>query len=576
MATRTAPEADMPLLRVDGLSVRFFTDRTWQQVTHEVTFALAQGKTLALVGESGSGKSVTAMALTGLLPGNGRVTGSATFDGTQVVGGSADQLRRLCGAEVGTIFQEPMTALNPVYTVGHQIARAVTSHSRLSSDRVRRRTLELLELVRMPDASRRVRHYPHQLSGGQRQRVMIAMALASQPRLLVADEPTTALDVTVQAEILELLADLRNRLGMALLLITHDMGVVADAADDVVVMRAGAVVETGEVFDLFAEPACAYTRQLLDTVPYLGRPQRLHAEPAAADANPDLPIPPGRAVTAAIEDTPIVTVRDLTVTYHGRRRRDEFTAVQDVSFELRDGETLGLVGESGSGKSTIGRAILGLTPITQGDVLLGEASVRGASRKALRRLRRAVGIVFQDPASSLNPRVPIGRSVVEPLYLHGIERSSRALRLRSAELLDAVGLPTSWSRRYPHELSGGQRQRVGIARAVSLRPKVLVADEPTSALDVSVQATVLALLKDLQREVGFCCLFISHDLAVVEILADRVIALQEGSIVEAGTTAEVLRGPTEPYTRRLLAAAPVPDPVAQRARRAGSPPRATR
>lgn len=567
---KSADPKGSPLLDVQGLSVQFCHGRTWRPLTHNVSFALQQGKTLALVGESGSGKSITAMALTGLLPRNAKVTGSARFDGQQILGLSDGKARDLRGAGIGTIFQEPMTALNPVYSIGHQIGRAVTSHAALSAEQVRARVLELLELVRMPDRERRARHYPHQMSGGQRQRAMIAMALASQPRLLVADEPTTALDVTIQSEILDLLEDLRSRLHMALLLITHDMGVVAEAADDVVVMRSGTVVESGDVFSLFAKPRAAYTRELLDAVPYLGRPERfLTGSTRSGDDREDQTRRDTRTATDPDTSTvPIVQARHLSVTYHGPGRHDAFKAVRDVSFELYGGETLGLVGESGSGKSTIGRAILGMTPITHGEILVTGANVHDASRKALRHLRREVGMVFQDPASSLNPRAPIGRTVVEPLYLHGLERDRRVLHARSEELLEAVGIPGSWGSRYPHELSGGQRQRVGIARAISLRPKVLVADEPTSALDVSVQATVLALLKDLQQEFHFCCLFISHDLAVVEILADRVIVLNEGAIVESADTATVLRHPTEAYTNRLVAAAPIPDPVEQRRRRA--------
>jgi peptide/nickel transport system ATP-binding protein len=386
------------------------------------------------------------------------------------------------------------------------------------------------------------------------------MALASSPKLLIADEPTTALDVTVQAEIIDLMEEIQSRLGMGLLMITHDMGIVAETADDVVVMRDGQVVEHRAVHDLFAAPSNEYTRKLLEAVPHLGRPERfdsIFVQEPNRQATPD----------GNVKDRQVLAVDNLTVTYKGRGRNADYTAVSGVSFAVSPGEIVGLVGESGSGKSTIGRTILGLNQIADGDVTLLGTSIKGCSHKVMRKLRRDAGIVFQDPASSLNPRVPIGVTVVDPLRLHGVERNPQRLHQRARELLDSVGLPPDWTSRYPHELSGGQRQRVGIARAIAMRPKILVADEPTSALDVSVQATVLALLKDLQAELGFSCLFISHDLAVVEILADRIIVLNQGAIVEQGATRQILNDPQEAYTRKLIAAAPVPDPVEQRARR---------
>ena len=561
MKSKNALRHISPLLDVEGLSVDFRVENVWRETTHDVSFTVGAGRTVALVGESGSGKSVTAMALMGLLPPSARVHGSAKFEGEQIIGMRGKDLRHFRSAEVGMIFQEPMTALNPVYTIGHQITRAIRSHAGSTNHERRERVIELLKLVSMPEPSRRIDHYPHQLSGGQSQRAVIAIALASNPKLLIADEPTTALDVTVQTEILELIEGLQAKLGMALLIITHNMGVVAEIADDVVVMRNGKTVEHRTVHDLFAAPQHEYTRKLLASVPHLGQPEQfdfLFARETQPSAIPSL----------EVNDSQSLKVEDLTVVYRGHRRSGDYTAVRGVTFDIAPGETVGLVGESGSGKSTIGRTVLGLNDIAAGDITLLGKSIKGCSHKQMRQLRKETGMVFQDPASSLNPRVPIGLTVVDPLRLHSVERSPKRLRARACELLDSVELPSSWTDRYPHELSGGQRQRVAIARAISMTPKILVADEPTSALDVCVQATVLALLKGLQAELGFSCLFISHDLAVVEILADRIIVLNQGAIVEQGSVNQILNDPQDAYTRKLIAAVPVPDPEEQRARRA--------
>ncbi|WP_432840845.1 dipeptide ABC transporter ATP-binding protein [Dactylosporangium sp. CA-092794] len=540
-----------PLLTVTGLAVAFDVDGRTHEAVRGVAFELRRGRVLALVGESGSGKSVTALAALGLLPGTARVTGSITLSGTQLVGAPPAVLRQVRGGRIGTVFQEPMSALNPVFTVGDQIAEAIRAHRDLPRTAAADRVRELLATAGLDDPRRVARSYPHELSGGQLQRAMIAMAISCDPDLIIADEPTTALDVTVQAGILELLRDLRARLGTAVLLITHDMGVVADLADDVVVLHAGRVVEEAPADRLFAAPAHEHTRALLGAVPRL---------PALGEPPPLPPPAPARP--------PAVTVRDLVVDYPARGRR--VRAVDGVSLHIDPGEVLGLVGESGSGKSTIGRALAALAPVTAGTVGVDGVAVgpgRTTRRRDLRAVRSRIGIVFQDPASSLNPRWTAGASIAEPLALHtGLPRAER--RRRATELLAAVGLPADVHERYPHEMSGGQRQRVAIARAVALRPALLIADEPTSALDVSVQARILELIRRVQADLGFACLFISHDLAVIERVADRVAVLHRGRIVEEGPAATLLRAPEHPYTARLLAAVPVADPAEQATRRA--------
>jgi len=542
-----------PILKVRGLGVDFSVDGSWVMASEDVEFDINPGEVLAVVGESGSGKSVSAMSILGLLPQNARVSGSATLLGRELIGVREPMLRAVRGKEIGLIFQEPMTALNPVLTVGFQINEMLLSHFDMTPDESRRRVIELMKLVDLPDPEKRFDLYPHQLSGGQRQRVMIAMALACDPVLLIADEPTTALDVTVQAEILDLLRDLHHRLDSAILLITHDMGVVADLADRVVVMQNGHIVETGPAQELFTYPQNAYTQDLLAAVPHLGSEI---ADAATPDGRDDRP------TDWALE------VVDLVLEYPGRGRVPPFRAVDGVSFKVPQGEILGLVGESGSGKSTIGRAVASLLPITAGSIKIAGRDIKGLSQRDLMPMRRKVAIVFQDPASSLNPRMTIGESIGEPLFLHEKLRKG-ALAGRVEKLLDSVRLRRDYRYRYPHELSGGQRQRVGIARALSLGPDLLVADEPTSALDVSVQAHVLELFKDLQEQYGFACLFISHDLAVVEILAKQIAVLHRGQLAEIGSRERILRDPQDPYTRRLLAAAPVPDPAEQAIRREG-------
>ncbi|MFG1768463.1 ABC transporter ATP-binding protein [Nocardia salmonicida] len=535
-------------LAVSGLSVTFSTDSGPVNAVRDVSYEVFPGEVLAIVGESGSGKSVSSRTAIGLLPHSASVRGLVTIGDRPVTSMTERQLTALRGGEVSMVFQEPARALDPLFTVGFQICEALRAHSGMGRKAAKAKAIELLRTVGLPDPEHRVDYYPHQLSGGQKQRVMIAIAISCEPKVIIADEPTTALDVTVQAEILELLRDLRDRLGSAIVLITHNMGVVADLADRVVVMRAGEVVEQAPVHELFASPKADYTRALLDAVPHLG---------AATIERP--------TIDRTVE--PVLEVKDLVVTFPGPFGRPAFRAVDGVSLRIRPGETLGLVGESGSGKSTIGRCVAALQRPSEGHVLIRGQDIADLSQRKLRPIRRRFGFVFQDPAGSLNPRLTVGECVAEPLVVHGIGDKA-SVRARVRHMLDDVRLPAGTENRYPHELSGGQRQRASLARALVLDPDLLVADEPTSALDVSVQAAVLELFAELQRGCGWACLFISHDLAVVDQLADRIMVLREGACVEEGDNEQILRNPQHEYTRRLVAAVPVPDPVEQRRRRA--------
>jgi peptide/nickel transport system ATP-binding protein len=554
------PESSV--LEVNDLDIDFWVDGVWYPAVVGATFQLNTSEVLAIVGESGSGKSTTALATMGLLPKNANVTGSIKVDGTEVVGIDQRTLRSLRGRLASVIFQEPMTALNPVYTIGFQIAEMLRSHQAMAPKAARARAIELLKMVEIPDPERRVDAYPHQLSGGQRQRAMIAQALALEPKLLIADEPTTALDVTVQAEILKLLRDLRDRIEAGVLLITHDMGVVADLADRVLVMQNGHIVEAGDAAQVFYHPTNAYTQQLLAAVPHLGRIVESDAASEGAMSEGDRSV---AAARAAAPSGSIVDLRNVAVEYPKRGRTPAFRAVDGISMDIAPGEVVGLVGESGSGKTTVGRAIVGLLPFVEGEADVLGTNMVGIDKSTLRTVRQQLSFVFQDPGSSLNPRLPVGESIGEPLLLAG--QGKQEINNRVQELLDQVELSRLLRNRYPHELSGGQRQRVGIARALALRPKLLIADEPTSALDVSVQARVLELFQDLQREIGFACLFVSHDLAVVEILASRIAVMQHGKLVEFGPRDQILTDPQHIYTKRLLAAVPVPDPDGQAERR---------
>ena len=569
-----APGAAGAALSLRGFGVSFAGGSG--PASADVDLDLVPGRVLALVGESGSGKSVTALGALGLLPDTAVVTGSARVlapgpdgrgssgdgagpDGIELVGAARAVLDDARGRLVGTVFQEPTTALDPLETIASQIGEAVRAHAprRPARPALRARVRELLARAGLGEGDgleRIARSHPHQLSGGQLQRVCIALAMACDPPVLIADEPTTALDVTVQAGILDLLRSLTDT-GVAVLLITHDMGVVADVADDVAVMRAGRIVERGGVREIFARPAHPCTRELLAAVPRL---DPLRQEDPFAAVVRESEAPGGAA------GEPVVEVRDLNVVYRSGRRTVH--AVRDASLRIAPGEVLGLVGESGSGKSTIAGTLTGLVPVASGSVRVCGVEVARARRRALLPARRATGVVHQNPASSLNPRRTAGASIAEPMVVHGGFSPARR-RARVAELLEAVRLPTVMADRYPHEMSGGQRQRVAIARALALDPRLIIADEPTSALDVSVQAVVLDLLRSLQAELGFACLFVSHDLAVVDAVAARTAVLHRGRVVESGPTEQVLARPREDYTRRLVAAVPVPDPAVQAARR---------
>ncbi|MFS0867098.1 ABC transporter ATP-binding protein [Microbacterium sp. 179-B 1A2 NHS] len=541
-------------LRLDDLRVDFAVEAGLVEAVKGVTLELRAGEVVAIVGESGSGKSVSSAAAMGLLPDNALISGSAQIGGVEVVGLAPDRMRSMRATEVAMIFQEPMSALNPVLTVERQLTEVFELHDVAYGSDARDRSVDLLRRVGIPDPETRISQYPHQFSGGQRQRIVIAMAIALDPKVIIADEPTTALDVTVQAEILDLLRSLKDDLNAGILLITHNMGVVADLADRVVVMYRGEIVEQGPVSDVLLAPQHPYTRKLLDAVPRLSVPPAAVLEPHLEDV----------AVGSRPERELVLVAEDLTLEYVMRGKA--FRAVEGVSFSLAKREVLGVVGESGSGKSTIAKAVLGLLPVASGSLEVRGADLAKLRGRAAKDARLHIGAVFQDPASSLNPRFPIGDCIIEPMVVHRVgTKSSRLARAR--ELLDAVRLPTDVINRYPHELSGGQRQRVSIARALALKPELLIADEPTSALDVSVQAAVLEMLRELQRELDFACMLVSHDLAVVDLLADQVLVMQNGRAVEQGRTDVVLHAPQDEYTRRLLAASPVPDPQEQRERR---------
>ncbi|MFJ2669254.1 dipeptide ABC transporter ATP-binding protein [Streptomyces sp. NPDC087525] len=575
-ATTKGPAARIaasgPILELDDLGVVFTTETGDVPAVKGVSLQVRPGETLALVGESGSGKSTIALAAMGLLAGNAYATGSAVIAGTQIVGASENGLATLRGKTVSMVFQEPATALDPLTRIGKQITEVIRNHREVSAKDAAAEAVELLRRVGIPEPEKRAHTYPFQLSGGQRQRVVIAMAIANEPGLLIADEPTTALDVTVQAEILDLLRRLAADTGTGVLLVTHNMGVVADFADRVAVMYRGEIVETGPVEDVLLRPAHDYTRRLLAAVPRLavteaadgtGRPaasvpartNRSAAEPSVSPAGPGGPA--GETV---------VELRDVDVVFG--RGKAAVRALDGVSFRVGPAETLGLVGESGSGKSTAARVALGLIPPTSGTVSLFGTDLGRTRSRARRALRAGIGVVLQDPVASLDARMTVGECVAEPLRVHRRDLSARDRQAKVAAVLDRVRLSRELARRAPRELSGGQRQRVSLARALILEPRLLVADEPTSALDVSVQEAVLEVITELQDELGFACLFVSHDLAVVQHFAQRVVVMRAGRIEEQGSTGTTLLRPETDYTRRLLAAVPVPDPVIQRGRRA--------
>jgi microcin C transport system ATP-binding protein len=526
-----------PLLRIDDLAVDFHVQKRRIQAVHSLTLALDRGETLALVGESGSGKSVTALSVMQLLPypTASHPKGSIRFKNEEMIGAATARLQAVRGAKIGMIFQEPKIALNPVHTIGRQVAEGLILHQGLSRTEARTRVLELLDMVRLTDARRRLGAFPHELSGGQIQRIVIAMALANQPDLLIADEPTTALDVTIQAQILELLEQLQTDLGMAMLFITHDLGIVRHFADRVAVMQAGTIVEQGIVSEVFEQPSHPYTRHLLTAEP-AGRP------PGPA---PDAPI---------VMESPSLRVWYPIKGGVLRFTRGHVKAVNDVPVQVRQGQTLGVVGESGSGKTTLGMALLRLIP-SQGEILFAGESIRDVRGKELRRLRSDMQIVFQDPFSSLSPRMSIAQIIEEGLRVHQPDLDAATRDAQIVQVMDEVGLDPATRHRYPHEFSGGQRQRVSIARALILRPRFMVLDEPTSALDRSVQAQVIDLLRGIQARHKLAYLFISHDLKVVRAIADHVVVLKDGFVVEQGPADQVFDQPHDPYTRALMRAA---------------------
>ncbi len=557
-----------PVLSVENLTTSFKTPEGWKAVIRNISLSVDAGETVAIVGESGSGKSVTALSTMRLLPpGRSRTEGRILLDGKDLLAASESEMRKVRGGSIGMIFQEPMTSLNPVFTIGNQIAEALVLHRGLSWREAEAETVRLMERVRIPAAKARLHEYPHKFSGGMRQRVMIAMALACRPKLLIADEPTTALDVTIQAEILHLLRELQREENMGVLFITHDMGVVAEIADRTVVMFRGDMIETGPTTEIFASPKAIYTKSLLASIPRLGAmgacvaPKRFpEVDPATGVATDGREMKP---VSQTVE--PILKVENLAVRFDLPNGRVH--AVEDVSFDLRPGETLSLVGESGCGKSTTGRAIIRLLNPSAGSIVIDGQDVTKAGTRDLRTMRRNSQMIFQDPFASLNPRITVGSAIAEPILAHKM-MGKREAKARVSELLEQVGLSAAMADRHPHEFSGGQRQRISIARALALEPKFIVADEAVSALDVTVKAQVSNLLLELQEKHGLAYLFISHDMAVVERMSHRVAVMFLGEIVEIGPRAAIFDNPQHAYTRRLISAVPVPDP----SRRGETPP----
>jgi peptide/nickel transport system ATP-binding protein len=563
-----------PILSISGLAASFRVGEEWRNVIRDVSFDIGPRETVAIVGESGSGKSVTAMSIMRLLsPSHARLTGRVEFEGRNLLDLPPPKMQSIRGNRIGMIFQEPMTSLNPVLRIGQQITEVLVQHRGLSQAQARAEAVRLLDKVRIPAARSRLDEYPMSFSGGMRQRVVIAIALACSPKLLIADEPTTALDVTIQAQILALIKTLQDEEGMSVLFITHDMGVVAEISDRTVVMYRGEVVETGTTRDIFTAAEHPYTRALLAAVPQLGsmtgidRPLRFpQVDMATGEIHPVKPT----ADTVDRASAPILETDKLVTRFTVkkgllRRTVGRIHAVEGVSLRLRRGETLSLVGESGCGKSTTGRSIVRLTDPTSGEIRIGGKNVLRAGRSELAEIRRDAQMVFQDPFDSLNPRIRIGAAIAEPMVAHG-RASPRQARERAGELLERVGLSASMADRFPHEFSGGQRQRVGIARALALEPKLIIADEAVSALDVSVKAQIINLMLDLQEKYGLGYLFISHDMAVVERISHRVAVMHLGEIVEIGPRRAVFENPQHEYTKRLMAAVPIADPSRRRVR----------
>jgi peptide/nickel transport system ATP-binding protein len=556
------------LLEVHNLRVRFRIDKTNTfEAVKGISFAVPRNSTVALVGESGSGKSVSSLAVMGLLPPDTTLIDPASsilFQGRDVLKLSVDERRRMCGKDISMIFQEPMSSLNPVFTVGYQIGEVLRRHMGMNKKEARTRTLALLDEVGIPDPAHKIDAYPSQMSGGQQQRVMIAMAIACEPRLLIADEPTTALDVTIQKQIMELIASLQKQRQMSVLFITHDLGLVGEIADHVIVMRHGDVRETGETRQIFGNPQDSYTKALLHCRPSLdARPWRLPVindyMEAPAGTGIDLAQLKQRQRGSAPDDEHVLVVDNLSKSFYFREGlfgKREFQAVKGVSFKLARGKTLGVVGESGSGKTTVGLTLLRLHQATGGTAMFEGRDLISMPAREYIAYKRRIQIIFQNPYASLNPRFTVGQILLEPMKLHNIGASERERVENAYQLLERVGLPAHAFHRYPHEFSGGQRQRIAIARCLTMKPEILVCDESVSALDVSVQAQVLNLLQDLQDEFGLSYIFISHDLSVVKYIADQVMVMRKGEVVELADSDQLYRNPTHPYTRTLLGAIP--------------------
>ncbi len=566
-----------PVLSVQNLTTSFNVDGEWKPVVRDVSFSVAPGETVAIVGESGSGKSVTSLSIMRLLQeGTSRIDGKILLGGRDLLSLPEHEMRKVRGNDVSMIFQEPMTSLNPLFTIGDQISEALLCHKDMSAAEAKAETIRLLEKVRIPSAASRFDEYPHRFSGGMRQRVMIAMALASKPKLLIADEPTTALDVTIQGQILDLIKMLQDEEGTSVLFITHDMGVVAEIADRTVVMYRGEQVETGETADIFHRGKHPYTRALLSAVPVLGSMQK-YERPLrfpVVDNTTGLSDTPVEVADTVAKEKPILEVKNLSKRFdiHSGlfgRLSGRVHAVENVTFDLFAGETLSLVGESGCGKSTTGRAIMRLIEPDGGSVMVEGRDMVSLDKREMREMRKSVQMIFQDPYASLNPRMTVGQAIAEPYLEHRMGTSKEAKEV-VADMLRKVGLAPDMASRYPHEFSGGQRQRICIARALALQPKVIVADESVSALDVSIKAQVINLMLDLQQSLNLAFLFISHDMAVVERVSHRVAVMYLGEIVEIGPRASVFGNPQHPYTKKLMAAVPVPDPDRRREKRAGT------
>jgi peptide/nickel transport system ATP-binding protein len=554
------------LLHIENLSISFGNKKEKVAVVHDISFDINENEIVGIVGESGSGKSVTSLALMGLLPKkNSFVTGTVEFEGRQILTLKEKEFQKLRGNEISMIFQEPMSALNPSLTCGFQVAEILKNHTALNSSEVKKETISLFDKVKLPRPNEIFSSYPHQISGGQMQRVMIAMAIACKPKLLIADEPTTALDVTVQKEILLLLKELQKETGMSLIFISHDLSLVSEIADRVLVMYKGDLVEQGTVTQIFKFPKAAYTKALLASRPNLG--ERLEELPTIASLADKsfkkvLVTPSQRAFQhkKIYTQEPLLKVVNVSKEYYSKgglfTKKRTVTAVDGVSFSVFEGETLGLVGESGCGKSTLGKTILQLEKATKGSIYYRGRDLTKLSKVEIRKLRKEIQLIFQDPYSSLNPRTLIGEALMEPMIVHNIESSARKRKQRVQDLLNRVGLDETYFHRYPHELSGGQRQRVGIARTIAMEPKLVICDESVSALDISVQAQVLNLLNELKDDFGFTYIFISHDLAVVKFMADQLLVMNQGKIEELGDADEIYANPTTPYTKKLINAIP--------------------